>query len=513
MVKNICLIFEVHQPYRLSGAFYSTENWDTLLNLFDSELDREVFLRALKKCYLPASRIILDVVRRYKRENKEIGISFSFSGVFLEQAEKWGKEFLSIVEELVSLKAVELLCQTYYHSLASLFRDLEEFKAQVEMHRKTIEERFGVKPITFENTELIYNDKIGRTVYDLGFKTIIAEGVKKILGWRSPNYVYKAKGCNLRILLRHYMLSDDIAFRFSSRTWDKYPLTADKYLDWIQMCEGQYTLIFVDFETFGEHHYPETGIHEFLRHLLLIGIKRNLNFVKPSEIIEKFQPVGEFSVPEYNTISWADEEKDTSAWLNNQFQVMAFKKLEDLKELLYALGDNELLKMWRTLQISDHLYYMSSKGGGAGVVHDYFSPFKEPLRAYNTFICILLGLEREAKRRLFKSERAYKYVTRNVGEKGFRFFKSWSEPLDIVARSLPEFLENLKTVPIESIRYHQGRGDFFRWIDSVVGDHALAKKTRSVEPSDPRIRRKLIRLIERRLNKLAKLRRRRMTVS
>jgi len=506
-MRDVCLILELHQPYRLNKATHSTGSWDTFWNLFDVELDKEVFSRALKKCYLPVSRIVLDVVKEYKKKGKEISISLSPSGVFLEQAERWGKEFLDRIEELLSLESVELLCQTYYHSLASLFKDHDEFRVQVEMHRKAIEERFGVKPVTFENTELLYNDRIGHTIHEMGFKTIITEGVERVLGWRSPNYVYKAKGCSLRILLRHYMLSDDIAFRFSSRTWDKYPLTADKYLDWIQMCSGQCVLVFVDFETFGEHHYPESGIHEFLRHLLLMSEKRGINFIKPSEVAEKYEPVGELSVPEYDTISWADQEKDTSAWLNNQLQMTSFEKLENIKELLYALGDDELLRAWRVLQISDHLYYMSSKGGGAGVVHKYFSPFKEPLSAYNVFMCAFMELEYEVKRRLFRSKRAYNYVMRDVGGREFRFFESWDKPLDIIVKNLREFIDALKTVSIKSIKYHQRRGDFFRWIDHVIGDHALAKRIRSVDSQDPRVREKLIKLVERRLARLAKLKR------
>jgi len=505
-MRNICLIFEVHQPYRLNEESSPTGDWTTFMNKFNMELDREVFRRALKKCYLPASRIILEVVKECRSKGKKVGVSFSLSGVFLEQAEMWGRDFLDVIEELLSLEAVELLCQTYYHSLASLFKDHEEFKAQVEMHRKAIEERFGVRPNTFENTELLYNNKIASTIHAMGFKTMIIEGVKRVLRWRSPNYVYKARGCDLRLLLRHYMLSDDIAFRFSSKNWDKYPLTADKYLNWIQMCSGHYVLIFVDFETFGEHHPPESGIHEFLKHLLLIGVDRGINFLKPSEISEKYEPVDELSVPEHNTISWADEEKNTSAWLNNRFQVVSFQKLENLKELLYALGDNELLRAWRLLQISDHLYYMSSKGGGAGVVHNYFSPFKDPLNAYNVLMCALIELECEAKRRLFKkSGRAYSYITRDVRGKEFHFFESWGKPLNIMARNLAEFLEVLRTVSMKSIRYHQSRGDFFRWINYTVGDHVLAKKIREIEPEDPKIREKLVKFIERRLEKLARL--------
>lgn len=502
-MPDICLVFETHQPYRLRRASYVTESWNTVANHFDRELDRKVFKEALRECYLPSARIILDVCKKLRREGLQIKVAFSPSGVFIEQAKRWGREFLKILDKLLSLDALEILSQTYYHSLASLFHDFTEFKEQVKMHRELIIEEFGVKPNVFENTELIYNDVIASIIKDLGFRAIVTEGTERILGWRSPNYLYRARSSGLPVLLRNYRLSDDIAFRFSSRDWDQYPLTADKYVAWLAATPGQYILIFVDYETFGEHHPPETGIHEFLRSLLLkIARHPNLYLATPSDVLRSHAPVGDINVPKEMTVSWADVERDTSAWLGNGLQRHAFYRLECLYELLKFLGDKELLRMWRLLQISDHLYYMSMKGGGAGVVHEYFSPYGSAFEAYNAYLATLMQLEYELKRRIFASKRALDYVLRDVTGREFKFYISLGSFTGIKARNLKEFLEALKTVDIKSLRYHQERGDFFRWIDEVIGDHELARRIRAIDPGNEFLRSLLVDVLKQRLTEL-----------
>lgn len=498
-MPDICLIFEVHQPYRIRPILKASLTID---DYFDYELDREVMLRAARKCYIPATKIILEEAERFKGKFK---VAFSISGVFIEHARKYCREFLDLVRKLVDRGYAELLCQTYYHSLASLFEDKSEFIEEIDMHRKLMAEEFGFTPNVFENTELIYNDEIAYIVNRLGFRGIITEGVERILGWRSPNYVYKAKGLPLRILFRNYRLSDDIAFRFSATWWSEYPLTADKYALWLSSTPGHVIVIFVDYETFGEHHWPESGIHEFLRWLPREVLKHpNLSFSTPSEVISKYDPVDEISVPRWHTISWADVERDVSAWLGNEMQVKCFKKLEELGWFIKELGDEDLLTYWRRLLVSDLLYYMSLKGGGPGLVHSYFSYFGKPLEAYTTFITVLLSLEREVKSRIM--HKGAHILLRHLPDTlAFQFKNPDGSPLNIMAHSLEEFLTRLSEVPKESLRYHQRRGDFYRWISDVIWDEKLALTIREIDPEEKDLRKKLIECVEARIKQLRML--------
>jgi len=390
-MTDICLMFEVHQPLRLNRNFHSdllskgkvTKN--ELFELyFDNGLNRYVFERAARKCYLPANKIILEQIEKCEDAGKPFKVAFGVSGVFLEQCEMWRPDVTESFRQLADTGCVEFIEETYYHSLASLYGiDRSEFIEQIKMHRKTMKALLGVEPTFIENTELLYNNGIAKTMERLGYKGTVTEGIERVLGGRSPNYVYSAKNSDLRVLLRNYRLSDDIGFRFSSPWWNEYPLTAQKYAQWLASMQGQVIVIFVDYETFGEHHWPECGIHEFLRALPgEVNRWHHLYWKTPSEVIERHQPVGEIDVDEYSTVSWADAERDTSAWIGNPMQNICYDMLKSLKPLVKGTGDKELVRLWRYLQQSDHLYYLSVKGGGAGEVHNYFSSMGSPVEAF-----------------------------------------------------------------------------------------------------------------------------------
>jgi len=312
MMTYISLSFEVHQPYRLNREFpYQGGEY------FDEKLNRSTFNKISEKCYHPATETILDRLDEHKNEFK---VAFSISGVFLEQCEMYDSDLLELFKNLAETKNVEFLCQTYYHSLASMYEEKDELMAQVEMHRAAVRDMIGYTPTFFENSELLYNSEIAELSGSLGFKGIFTEGISRILGWRSPNYVYEHD--DMPVLLRNYQLTDDIGFRFSSREWEEYPLTADKYAAWLSETQGDCINIFMDYETLGEHHWTDTGIFEFLRYLPEEILKYDhLSFLTPSEIVERCEPVGEIDVGVFDTISWADLERDTSCWLGNERQI------------------------------------------------------------------------------------------------------------------------------------------------------------------------------------------------
>nr|AAZ32118.1 alpha-amylase/alpha-mannosidase [uncultured euryarchaeote Alv-FOS5] len=390
---DIAMCFHVHQPFRLRRfSIFSDVNLPPERAYFDNDPEnslnpiysnKTVFQRATKECYLPATNIIL--------EHANVGRKFCYSvtGTWVESAMRFGQEALDIMQSVASTGNVEFLGETYFHSLAGLYNDLSEFDEQVNMHKEMLREFFDYKPRVFRNTELIYDNRIGERVESLGFKAQVIEGAEKVLGWRAPTYVYKRKGGDLRLLTRHYRLSDDIGFRFSNQSWSEWPLTADKYADWVSNVPGEYILVYVDYETFGEHHKRETGILEFLRHLPDELEKRGVRLVTPSEIIKKHEPKDELDVPE--PISWADVDRDVSTWLGNPLQQYAFKKLQSLR-----LNTNRLKRIWRLLQTSDHLYYLSKKTGMDGWVHQYFSPYNSPYDAFINFMNILDDLKRRS---------------------------------------------------------------------------------------------------------------------
>ena len=390
-MTSVCLYFEVHQPTRLNhfSVFNVGKNNDPLSTYFNHELNYWIFEKVAKKCYIPTNKILLDLINEY---DGKFRISFSLTGTFVEYCEKYIPSLLDSFRDLFATGAVDLIEETYFHSLSSLYDDLDEFEEQIKMHNKMIKRIFNYKPRIFRNTEAIFDNRIAKKVSEMGYRGILTEGTEKILDWRSPNYIYKPVNVDIKVLLRNYTLSDDVGFRFSARGWPGYPLTADKYAYWLASCEGDLINLFIDYETFGEHHWIETGIFDFLNHLPREVLKYNhLDFVTVSEATERYEPIGDIDVPW--AISWADADRDVSTWLGNNMQTACFNELKDLGRKIKEKKDKNLLYIWRLLQTSDHLYYLSTKGMEDGDVHAYFSPYSGPYEGFINYMNILQDLK------------------------------------------------------------------------------------------------------------------------
>ena len=389
-MASVCLYFEVHQPMRLNRfSVFNIGNESSNLSYFDKKLNRQIFEKVAKKCYLPTNNLILDLIRRYDGEFK---VSYSLTGTFVEYCQQFMPELIDSFKELFRTGSVDMIEETYYHSLSSLYENMDEFEDQIKMHNKMIKNLFNYHPRVFRNTEAIYDNRIAKKASEMGYKGIITEGTEKILSWRSPNYIYKPVNTDIKVLLRNYTLSDDIGFRFSARLWKDHPLTADKFAYWINHNEGDLVNLFMDYETFGEHHWEDTGIFDFLDHLPGEVFKhRHIDFVTVSEAVERYEPVGLIDVP--RAISWADEDRDVSTWLGNDMQIACFNELKNIGSKLKEKGDNDLINTWRRLQTSDHLYYVSTKGLEDGDVHAYFSPYDGPYDGFINYMNILQDLK------------------------------------------------------------------------------------------------------------------------
>jgi alpha-amylase len=386
-MTDVCLYFQVHQPYRLRP--YRLFDIGSGADYFDDALNGSIIRRVADKCYLPSNRLLADLIRR---SNGEFRIALSLSGVVLEQLAACAPDALDSFRALVATGGVELLGETYYHSLASL-ADGEEFEDQVARHGDALAHYFGRRPSVFRNTELVYNDDIGRAVARLGFRAALVEGAPRALGWRSPNYVYGAASApELRLLPRNFRLSDDVGFRFSNREWSGWPLTAERYAAWLAAATGDSVHVFLDYETFGEHQWADTGIFAFLEHLPSACAQRGLAFVHPSTLAAR-PPVDALSFPV--ATSWADEERDLTAWLGNSIQQAAYERLYGLGRRLRRHGTAERLATWRRLTTSDHLYYMCTKWFADGDVHKYFSPYDTPYDAFITLMNTLQDMEQQ----------------------------------------------------------------------------------------------------------------------
>lgn len=400
---NICLYFHVHQPDRLKR--YSYFDVGHQHDYEDSDANRDILRKVAEKCYLPTCNLLLQLINRYGGAFK---VAFSLSGIFIDQCKRYSPETLEIFRRLAATGCVEFLNETYYHSLSFLFSK-EEFKEQVLLHRELIANEFGCLAKTFRNTELVYSNEIAKFAEELGYTTILAEGAEKILEWRSPGFVYKPRGCEkIKILLRNYQLTDDVGFRFSNRGWSEYPLFAEKYAKWLHSLHGHADIInlFMDFETFGEHHWEDTGIFAFLEKLPEYVLQHpGYCFVTPSEASAKLEPVAELDVPYY--VSWADVERDLTAWYGNDLQRDALHAVYALEQDVKSLQDSQLLHMWRVLQVSDHFYYMCTKYSTDGDVHKYFSPYHNPYDAYINYQNILADFSRIIAQR--KEEGAMKH--------------------------------------------------------------------------------------------------------
>lgn len=412
-MKSICLYFQVHQPLRLrSFRFFDIGNSDYY---YDDHANETILKRVAEDCYLPANKIIYDLIKKHKGQFR---IAFSISGVALDQFRLYAPEVIRSFQKLANTGCVEFLAETYSHSISSVINK-KEFKKQVKAHTYQIERLFGQKPKVFRNTELIYSDEIGAIVSEMGFTGILTEGSKHILKWKSPGYLYNnAINPRLKVLLRNYQLSDDIAFRFTDKGWGEDPLTAKTYITRINRNTNNDELvnIFMDYETFGEHKKKETGIFDFLESLpSAVFSNTHSNFLTPSEILEKYQPVSTLNVP--HPISWADQERDLSAWLGNELQKEAFNKLYELSEKISKCTDLRFFKDWQYLQTSDHFYYMCTKHFPDGEVHAWFNPYDTPYDAFLNYMNVLndfglrldKSLKPNQKHPLFSKKRKLEY--------------------------------------------------------------------------------------------------------
>lgn len=385
-MASVVFYFQVHQPYRIKpySMFLIGEDRAYFVGSDSDKLNnRQILRKVADKCYLPTNELLLRLLEKYS----EFKVSFSISGMAMEQFDEFAPEVLGSFKKLVETGRVELLTETYYHSLAFL-KSPKEFKRQVEKHQMKMEEAFGVKPKVLRNTELLYNNDLARVAEEMGFEVVLAEGVDRHLGWRSPNFVYKPKGVEkIKLLLKNYRLSDDIAFRFSRKDWEGWPLTAEKFATWIDRAGGEVVNLFMDYETYGEHQWADTGIFEFLEELPDVLLAHGHDFMSVSEAAARHVVMDEIDMP--NLTSWADLERDTSAWTANPMQVTALRALFELEDKVMESEDKQLIDDWRKLTTSDHFYYMSTKWDTDGDVHKYFSPNNSPFEAYTNFMNVL----------------------------------------------------------------------------------------------------------------------------
>jgi alpha-amylase len=385
MTKAIVLYLHIHQPYRV--RHYTVFDTGASHNYFETDFNdktsnERILKKVAEKSYIPTNQKLLELLN----SNPHFRLSLSLSGTVIEQLQKWSPESLESFKALTQTGRVEIVAETYHHSLA-FFYSRSEFEIQVDMHKRKIEEVFGQTPKVFRNTELAYNNDLARWADEAGYKGILAEGWDSILQWRSPNYLYRPSFTdNIRLLLKSYKLSDDIAFRFGDSNWAEYPLTADKFSHWLSEDENASIFnLFMDYETFGEHQWKESGIMGFLEHLPKEWLKtEDHTFMTVSEAIDSFEPVDEISMPE--TVTWADTERDLSAWLGNSMQANSINDLYSLEHKIIGTNDLALIEDWRKLQTSDHFYYMCTKWFNDGDIHAYFSPYDTPYEAYINYM-------------------------------------------------------------------------------------------------------------------------------
>ena len=384
-MRSICLYFQVHQPFRLRTYRFFNIGDDHYY--YDDYQNRHIIRRVADNCYLPANKMMLDLIKEFGTAFK---ISYSISGTAIEQLQKHAPEVIDSFRQLAKTGCVEFLAETYTHSLASL-RNKDVFFQQIDQHVDLIESLFGQRPVTFRNTELIYSDGIGEMAAEKGFTTMMTEGAKNILGWKSPNYMYcNAVNPKLKLLLRNFRLSDDLAFRFSNQSWSEWPLTAEKFVGWLNAIDSKEEVvnIFIDYETIGERQWKETGIFDFFSSLpKMVFSQSDFTFNTPRELTDTLQPIASLHVP--FPISWADEERDLTSWLCNDLQDEAFSKLFSTWEKVRMSKNPDIWQDWGRLQTSDHYYYMCTKWFSDGAVHKYFNPYASPYEAFINYMNVL----------------------------------------------------------------------------------------------------------------------------
>jgi alpha-amylase len=387
--KAICFYFQVHQPFRLKRYRFFDIGHDHYY--YDDYSNESIMRKVADKCYIPANKMILDLIQKHKGKFK---VAYSLSGLAINQFRLYAPEVLDSFRSLAATGMVEFLAETSSHSLASL-KSRSEFERQVNIHKEMLKEFLGIEPTSFRNTELIYSDDIGSWIADMGFKSVLTEGAKHILGWKSPNFLYcNAINPRLKVLLRNFVLSDDIAFRFSNRNWSEWPLTADKYAVWVNKLapSSEVLNIFLDYETFGEHNWKDSGIFDFLNHMPAAILKKTpFKFMTPTEVADSLQPVSAINI--HSPISWADEERDITAWHGNELQAAALDKLYSLSRKVNKCEDQTIRKDWAFLQSSDHFYYMATKFFSDGAVHAYFNPYETPYDAFMNYMNVLSDFE------------------------------------------------------------------------------------------------------------------------
>jgi alpha-amylase len=390
-MPDVCLYFQVHQPNRLLpyDFFRIGEN----ATYEDEAMNAEILSKVAENCYLPANRMF----KRLIEENQgRFRMALSISGVVIEQMQRYRPDVLESFQELVATGGVELLAETYYHSLAFVHSN-KEFDRQVELHLQKLEDVFSVRPRVFRNTELIYNDAIAAKVETMGFDGIIAEGIEQNLDGQSPNFTYRAPTtARIKTLLRNHVLSDDLGFRIVDPSWSEYPLTAEKFARWLAACDGDVVNLFMDYETIGEHQSKDTGIFDFWEAMPGAIEEAGLQWVTPSESVELYRASREYSSQKLS--SWADKERDLSAWMGNTMQQEAIAKVHRLESEILAANDPELTDIWAKMQTSDHFYWMSTKGGTDGNIHTYFTPYPSPYDAYIYFMNVLADLQIRLRR-------------------------------------------------------------------------------------------------------------------
>jgi len=390
MKQAVCLYLHIHQPFRArhytifdAGVNHNYFNDDVL---DDPACNQQIIKKIAEKSYLPTNKVLKELIEKYP----DFKVNFSFSGTALEQLEKWAPEVLKSFQDLASTGHVEIVAETYHHSLA-FFYSKSEFEIQVMMHRKKIEDLFGLTPRVLRNTELSYNNDLAYWADKAGYKGIITEGWDPILGWRSPNFVYRpAYTENIKLLLKNYRLSDDVAFRFGDKNWVEWPLTAEKYVSWLGAAGDNANVynLFMDYETFGEHQWEDKGIFNFLKAFPKFWMEsRNERvFMTMSEVIDTFDAVDQIDVPQ--TLTWADTERDLSAWVGNKMQQQAIDCIYKIQDDILKTNDLQLIEDWRRLQTSDHFYYMCTKWFNDGDIHAYFNAYKTPYEAFINFMNI-----------------------------------------------------------------------------------------------------------------------------
>lgn len=392
-MPSVCLYMHVHQPERLNN--FSIFDIGKNKPYFNNELNKFYLERVVRKSYLPTNKALLELINN---TNGKFKVSFSITGVLIDQLERDFPEVIDSFRDLLDTGSVDLLSETYYHSLAYVYSK-KEFIKQVELHNKKIKRIFNYIPQVFRNTELIFNNEMAKVVEDMGYKAILAEGADHILGWRSPNFVYKTKTADkIKLLIKNYKLSDDIAFRFSNHNWSEWPLMADKYASWINNVNGNGEIInlFMDYETFGEHQWECTGIFDFLKSFPYEILKHSdNNFVTVKEAANKYNPVADLDY--HNIVSWADLERDLSAWLGNKIQQSAANKIYALEQAVLKTKNKKIIEDWRKLQTSDHFYYMCTKWFADGDVHKYFNPHESPYECFISFMNIINDINQRVK--------------------------------------------------------------------------------------------------------------------